>query len=37
MSELYYLSATRAREMFVARELSPVELMDAVIAASRAG
>ena len=31
MSELYYLSATRAREMFVARELSPVELMDAVI------
>jgi Asp-tRNA(Asn)/Glu-tRNA(Gln) amidotransferase A subunit family amidase len=32
MSELHYLSATRAREMFVARELSPVELLDAVIA-----
>ncbi len=32
MSELHYLSATRAREMFASRELSPVELMDAVIA-----
>ncbi len=32
MSELHYLSATRAREMFVSRELSPVELLDAVIA-----
>ena len=31
MTELYYLSALRAREMFVSRELSPVELMDAVI------
>ena len=31
MSELHYLSATAAREMFASRELSPVELMDAVI------
>ncbi len=31
MTELHYLSATRAREMFVSRELSPVELMDAVL------
>lgn len=29
--ELYHLTATRARELFVARELSPVELLDAVL------
>ncbi len=36
MTELHYLSATRAREMFVSRELSPVELLDAVIARAEA-
>ena len=35
MSDLHYLSATEAIERFRARELSPVELMEAVIA--RAG
>jgi aspartyl-tRNA(Asn)/glutamyl-tRNA(Gln) amidotransferase subunit A len=29
--ELHHLSATRARELFEARELSPVELLDAVV------
>ena len=30
--EPHHLSATRARELFAARELSPVELLDAVVA-----
>ena len=29
--ELHYLTATKARELFAARELSPVELLDAVV------
>jgi len=32
MTDLHYLSATRARELFVSRKLSPVELLEAVIA-----
>ena len=32
MTDLHYLSATEALERFRARELSPVELLDAVIA-----
>ena len=30
--ELHHLTATRARELFAARELSPLELLDAVVA-----
>ncbi|WP_269936675.1 amidase [Arthrobacter sp. HY1533] len=30
--ELHYLTATKAQELFAARELSPVELLDAVVA-----
>src|SRR5258706_15912761 len=36
MSDLHYLSATDALEMFRNRELSPVELMEAVIARAEA-
>ena len=32
MTDLCYLSATDARRMFAARELSPVELVEAVLA-----
>ncbi len=32
MTELHYLSATEAQRLFAARELSPVELLDAVLA-----
>ena len=36
MSELHYLSATDALRMFRSRELSPVELMESVIARTEA-
>ena len=31
MSDLHYLSATEAKRLFTSRELSPVELLEAVI------
>ena len=32
MSDLHYLTASEAKELFAKRELSPVELLDAVVA-----
>ena len=37
MTDLCYLSATDALRMFAARELSPVELVEAVLARAEAG
>ena len=34
--ELHHLTATKARELFNAKELSPVELLDAVVARTAA-